>query len=175
MAYVGEMELDNVVIKSRDFEGERHYQNFGTYQRSFSIEISDPELQEQLEGLGLRLSTKKTKNSYDEPDIKYLTVKVDYRFNNGGENDVQVIMISPEGNGIVLDEEDLGELQSAWIKTAELHVKFKSYEKGYNKGVSAYCQCLVVHLMGEEEKQEIMEKSRNKPSPLYEKYKNMVR
>ena len=175
MAYVGEMELDGVKIVNRDFTGEKNFKKFGgSYTRTFSVEISDPDLQNKLIDLGLKLWGYPSTN-YDEPPKKNLNVNVDFRFNRGNDSDVKIIMLTPDGIGCELDEDSLGTLNNAWIKNADLYVKFKSYERGMKSGVTAYCQTLIVTLMAEEERQALMEASANKPNPLYEKYKRSLR
>ena len=163
MAKIGEMDFYGAKILNRDFGGEK----FGPDARQFSIEIEDPEMQQRLANDGVRL----WHSNYvvdDEPPKVYMNVRVDFRF-----NDVDIAMITPEGNAIRLDERSVHELDKAWIKNSEMHVVLNSYKRPGREGVTAYCKTLVVWLMSKDERETIMEERGTPSNPIKEKYKDI--
>lgn len=162
MAKIGEMDFYGARITNRDFGGEK----FGPDARQFSVEIVDPELQQKLAQDGVKLGYSRFTVD-DEPPKAYMNVRVDFRY-----NDVDIIMITPDGHGIKLDERNVDELNRAWIKNADLHVSLNSYERAGRKGVTVYCKTLVVELMSTEEREAIMEERGTPSNPIRDKYRN---
>lgn len=163
MAKIGEFDIYGAKILNRDFGGEK----FGPESRSFSIEIEDPELQDRLSRDGVKLYTSRYVVD-DEPPKVYLSIRVDFRF-----GDVDIAMITPEGNAEVLNERTVSRLDQAWIKNSEMHVVLNTYKSHGREGVTAYCKTLVVWLMSKEEQDAIREERGNPSNPVRDKYKNI--
>lgn len=162
MARVGELDIKGARILNRDFAGEK----FGPQARQFSIEITDPEMQEDLtkDGLNLRLYPS---NVDGEPPRAYLNVRVDFRY-----GDVDIAAIDSDGTTFVFNENNVQELDRAWIKDSEMHILLNSYERPGRKGVTAYCKTLIVWLMSPEE-QEQVRSERPAGNPVRDKYKDI--
>ena len=163
MANVGEITLKGARILNRDFAGSK----FGPQARQFSVLIDDPELQDQLRRDGVKLWI----SDYtvdDEPPKAYLNVRVDFRF-----DDVDIAGINADGKAFVFNEGNVHELDKAWIKDSEMHIKLNSYESHGRKGVSAYCKTLIVWFMSAEEREAIMAERGNPNNPVREKYKDI--
>lgn len=159
---VCEMELDDIRISARDFLGERSMKNFGECKPSFSIEITDPELEDQLRRLGANLRAYDT--GKDEPPKQYLTVNVNTRY-----GDCHIIIVDPyTGDNVELAEENFGEVNKLWIKSAKCYLSFSAWSRGNRSGVSAYCKVLVIFPMTDEEKEEAGASRPN--NALYQKY-----
>lgn len=163
MARVGEFDLKGARIVNRDFAGEK----FGPQARQFSVVIDDPELQDRLTRDGVKLWFSPY-NENDEPPKAYLSVHVDFRY-----NDVDIAAISPDGNAFVFDERNIHELDKAWIKDSEMHILLNSYERPGRSGVTAYCKTLVVWLMSKEERDSIMEERGTPSNPVKDKFKDI--
>lgn len=162
MAKIGEFDLKGARIVNRDFAGEK----FGPQSRQFSVVIEDPELQDRLARDGVKLWFSQSDN--DEPPRAYLTVRVDFRY-----NDLDIAAISPDGNAFVFNERNVSELDKAWIKDSEMHISLNSYERPGRSGVTAYCKTLVVWLMSKEEQEAIMEERGTPSNPVRDKFKDI--
>lgn len=164
MARVFDLDFKDAKICNRDFAGEK----WGPDQRQFQIDISgDPQLVEKLSKDGVRLWQPESQNDIDPPKT-YMTVKVDYRFGT-----VPIAMITPEGSAIKLTAQNVGELDSAWIESSEMHVHGSSYENRGRSGVSVYLDTLVVHLMSKEEVDKRRSSDAARMNPVLEKYKDL--
>lgn len=163
MARVFDMDFADVRLVSRDFAGNK----FGPDNRQFAIEIEDHDLAQKLINDGVSFWRQESKNEDEGPKM-YMNVKVSYRF---GSPDIA--MITPDGNAVVLTESTVHELDSAWIKGAELHVHGSTYERGARSGVTVYLDTLIVHLMSQEEQDEIRAENQFRGNPIRDKYKNI--
>lgn len=165
MARVGELDIKGAKIIRRDFEGKR----FGPQARQFLTEIIDPQMQEDLTKDGVALLIYPSEID-GEPPRAYLKVRVDFRY-----NDVDIAAIDSDGTTFVFNENNVQELDRAWIKDSEMHILLNSYERPGRKGVTAYCKTLVVWLMSpEEQEQERAERSdRPASNPVRDKYKDI--
>lgn len=163
MARLFDMDFNDVALYSRDFSGEA----YGPDSRQFKLKIDDPELVQQLLNDGVNLWEAKKQNDIDPSDW-YMTVKVSYKF---GCPDVA--LVTPDGTPIMLYEHSIGDLDSAFIKKADLHVHGSSWERRGNSGVTVYLDTLVAFLMTDEEREEIKSNLRNRSNPIRDKYKDM--
>lgn len=162
MARIGEFDLKGARIVNRDFGGEK----FGPQSRQFSVIIEDPELQDRLARDGVKLWFAQSDN--DEPPRAYLSVHVDFRY-----NDVDIAAIAPDGNAFVYNERNVSELDKLWIKDSEMHIVLNSYERPGRSGVTAYCKTLVVWLMSKEEQDAIMAERGMPSNPVRDRFKDI--
>ena len=162
MAKIGELDLFGVKILNRDFAGEK----FGPDARQFSVEITDPQMQDQLRTDGVKLWIPNYTVD-DEPPRAYLNVRIDFRY-----NDVDILMITPEGNGTQLDERTVATLDKAWIKNADMHIVLNAYNRPGRSGVTAYCKTLVVTLMSTSEREALLEERGVPSNPVMDRYKS---
>lgn len=163
MARVFDLDFSGARLLSRDFAG----QKFGPDQRQFRIEIEDQQLVEKLIKDGVNLWQPDRVDS-DEPIRSYMNVKVSYRF---GAPDIA--MVTPEGNAIVLTEKTVDELDTAWIKNTEMHVHGSTYERMGRTGVTVYLDTLVVWLMSNAEREEIVAENQSRSNPVKDRFRKL--
>lgn len=165
MARVFDLDFENVRIVSRDFAGA----NYGPDQRQFKVVVEDPELIENLRRDNVNIWCPEPQNP-DDPVVGYLTVKVSYRF----LPHPKIMLLTPEGNAQLFNENNVHEIDKAWIKDVELHIHGSSWERpNGQKGVSVYLDTFVGHLISKEERDEIMGESQYRNDPIRNKYRNL--
>ena len=165
MARVFDLDLEGVRVVSRDFAGA----NYGPDQRQFKVVIEDPNLIENFKRDGINIWCPEPQNP-DDPRVGYLTVKVSYRFMPGPK----ILLLTPEGNAQKFSENNVHELDKAWIKDVELHIHGSSWERSNGqKGVSVYLDTFVGHLISKEERENIMGEAQYRNDPIREKYRNL--
>ena len=165
MARVFDLDFEGVRIVSRDFAGA----NYGPDQRQFKVVVEDPEIIMNLQRDGVNIWCPEPQNP-DDPPVGYLTVKVSYRF----QPYPKIALITPEGNAQLFSENNVHELDKAWIKDVELHIHGSSWERPNGaKGVSVYLDTFVGHLISKEEREELMGESQYRSDPIRNKYRNL--
>jgi hypothetical protein len=159
MATIARITFNNVIMptKLRDFGNENGY---GI---QFSIIINDPNIQKQLidDGVDLYFSPNTNK---DEPPKAYLRCKLDYKY-----NDIVVAVDRGDGKLVEVSQKNLVSLNGAWIKDADVHCIINSWSYNNRSGVSVYAKTVIIHLLTEDEKNEIIQNYTH-IDPLREKY-----
>lgn len=168
MAKVGDLYIDNAKLANRDFGGDRaRERGFGDDNRSFSVEIEDPDLFKKLHDDGCSVWVSNFAADGEEPK-KYLNVKVNF---NGIAP--KIVMIASDGSSVRLTRTNVRELDSAWIRHAELYINFNEWNRGGVSGITAYCDTLVVELLSPEERAKMAEDYAMRTNPVMAKYKGV--
>lgn len=129
--------IEGAKIRFRNFKGEAgKYNREGD--RSFCVDITDPEIAQQLtnDGWNVRILPAR---SVDEDPIYYLQVKVSY--NN---RPPKIYLVTSKSEPRPLSEETVGMLDAIDIEHVDVTIRPYHYEVRGNSGISAYVQELWV-------------------------------
>lgn len=127
----GILQMDNVRIIHRNFSGRKTMYN-KPGDRNFSVLIPDLELGEQLKADGWNIKTSKPRDP-DDTVFMYLPVKVN--FNGRGP---LVILATPDGNQVRLDESTVNILDEVYILNVKLDIRPYHWEVNGSSGVTGY-------------------------------------
>jgi len=124
------LSLENARIIFRNFSGkEGRYNREGD--RSFCVLLDNEQLTEDLIEDGWNVRILKPREEGDEPK-KYMSVDVSYR------NIPPKIFMITEKNKVLLNEDTVGNLDYADIRTADLIIRPYNWEVNGKRGVKAY-------------------------------------
>lgn len=138
MAYKVEYNIDieNAHILFPNFTGEKTQFN-AAGSRNFCVELSEDQAR-QLEADGWNVKMRKPREEGDDPTY-YMKVNIKY----GGFKPPHVYVIA-NGQKTELDEDTIGMLQYADIRSVDLSIRPYNYDVSGKQGVSAYLQSMYV-------------------------------
>ena len=131
------LEIENAKLFYRNFAGRgSDYNDEG--QRNFCVVIDDPEQAQQMAQDGWNVKISKHTDP-DEKPTYYIPVAVDFR--NTDRFPVKVYLYTRRSRKL-LDESEVGQLDSAEFSNVDLLIKPSRWEKrdrnGVNRGIKAY-------------------------------------
>lgn len=138
----GNLLFEDFQIIFKNFSGRE-----GTYntegERSFSVLIDDPTIAQMLSDEGWNIRILKPRDDQEEPNHS-LQIKVTQRKRDGrGFTKLPPIHLHSDGNEVVLNENTVGELDYANIKSTYFSVRGYQYEPGK---ISAWLNLMHVEL-----------------------------
>lgn len=131
------IEIENATLKYLNFSGkEGRYNREGD--RGFAVVIDDPELAQTLAADGWNVRISRPRDENDQP-FHYINVSINFNFWRRPE----VYMIC---NGVktLLDEESIGELDTARIVNADVVIRPRQWDDNGETKIKAYLQELYV-------------------------------
>lgn len=132
------IEIENAHIFFKNFSGSPTTFKPEGGARNFCVEIPDPNMAQRLRDDGWNVRVLAPKEEGDTP-LNYLRVNVKF-----GERLSPHILTIANGTQTVLDESDVGNLDTADIKNVDLIIRPYNWEVGAGSGVSAYLKAMYV-------------------------------
>lgn len=135
--------------------------------RTFSVEIKDPTLWDNLVKAGAKVWQSNPSNNA-EPPHNFLNIVYDNRY-----GDVQVAALTPEGVAIRYDDRTIADVDKLWIAGADLHVEVKRYTRAGVDRTTAYVKTMVIQIMSEEEQAELKQNRDVEADAVRKKFSNI--
>lgn len=136
--YIAPINFENARILFRNFRGaESKYNRAGD--RNFCVIIDNPEDAKKLTDEGWNVKTLPATDEYED-ETYYIMVSVSFKYRAP-----DVYLIS-NGNKTQLDEESIGQLDTADIANADLSIRPYTWSVNGKSGVKAYLNTLYVTL-----------------------------
>lgn len=132
------VEIENANIFFRNFRGGPTKFNPAGGDRSFCVEIPDREMAQALIDDGWNIRVLAPKEEGDRP-VHYMQVAVRYN-----EYSAPYVLTIANGVKTELDERDIGNLDTADIRSVDLVIRPHNWEMGGNRGVKGYLKAMYV-------------------------------
>lgn len=132
------IEIENAHIFFKNFSGAPTKFNPNGGRRDFCVAIPDADMAQKMRDDGWNVRVLAPREEGDTP-LNYLRVNVGF----GDRVSPHILMIA-NGTQTVLDESDVGNLDTADIKSVDLIIRPYNWEVGANSGVSAYLKAMYV-------------------------------